>query len=63
MVILEKRDTKAEEIESIIKEIDKFDARMAELRKEASSSVREQVSERINRRHQSDVSRFYNFKK
>ena len=63
MVILEKRDTKAEEIERIIKEIDRFDARMAELRKEASSSVREQVSERINRRHQSDVSRFYNFKK
>ena len=63
MVILEKRDTKAEEIDRIIKEIDRFDARMAELRKEASSSVREQVSERINRRHQSDVSRFYNFKK
>lgn len=63
MVILEKRDTKAEEIERIIKEIDRFDARMAELRKEVSSSVREQVSERINRRHQNNVPRFYNFKK
>ena len=61
--ILEKRDTKAEEIERIIKEIDRFDARMAELREEAALSVREQVSERINRRHQNNVPRFYNFKK
>ena len=63
MVILEKRDTKAEEIKRILEEIDRFDAHIAELREEAALSAREQVSERINRRHQSDVSRFYNFKK
>ena len=57
------RDTKAEEIERILEEIDRFDARIAELREEAALSAREQVSERINRRPQNNVPRFYNFKK
>ena len=61
--ILEKPDRQAEEREAMAKHQARYDKFIKELREGAVLSAREQVSERINRRHQNNVPRFYNFKK
>ena len=61
--ILEKRDKEADERKIMIMHELVRDALIQQLREEAALSVGEQVSERINRQHQIDVPRFYNFKK
>ena len=61
--ILEKRDKEADERKIMIMHGLVRDALIQQLREEAALSVGEQVSERINRGHQINVPRFYNFKK
>ena len=63
MVILEKRDREADERKIMIDHGLVRESLIQQLREEAALSAREQVSERINRRHQNNVPRFYNFKK
>lgn len=60
--ILEKRDKEADERKIMIMHGLVRDGLIQQLREEAALSVGEQVSERINRQHQIDVPRFYNFK-
>lgn len=61
--ILEKRDREADERKIMVEHGLVRDSLIQKLREEAALSAREQVSERINRRHQNNVPRFYNFKK
>ena len=63
MVILEKRDIEADEKKIMAQHDIVSKSLLEQLREEAMVSAREQVSERINRRHQNNVPRFYNFKK
>ena len=63
MVILEKRDREADEKKIMAQHDIVSKSLLEQLREEAMVSAREQVSERINRRPQNNVPRFYNFKK
>lgn len=63
MVILEKRDIEADEKKIMAQHDIVSKSLLEQLREEAMVSAREQVSERINRRPQNNVPRFYNFKK
>ena len=63
MVILEKRDIEADERKIMVAHGLVRESLIQQLREEATLSAREQVSERINRRHQNNVPQFYNFKK
>ena len=61
--MLEKRDIEADERKIMVEHGLVRESLIQQLHEEAALSAREQVSERINRQHQSNVSRFYNFKK
>ena len=61
--ILEKPDREADEKKIMAQHDIVSKSLLEQLREEAMVSAREQVSERINRRPQNDVPRFYNFKK